>query len=87
LEHCLEYLKIAETDFESLEMYSSLQDVLYYKAMVLETLGRREERDAACEKHEQIQAQQQQLAALAVDREVSEICDAIVLIGTAISRR
>ena len=78
---------IAEMDFEALEMYSSLQDVLYYKAIVLETLGRKEERDAACEKHEQIQAQQKQLATVVVDREVSEICDAIVLIGAAISRR
>lgn len=87
LEHGLEYLKIAEMDFEALEMYRSLEDVLYYKALMLETLGRKDERDAACEKHEQIQTLQQQLATVSVVAEVSEICDAIVLIGAAISRR
>lgn len=46
----LSYLKLAEADYRTLEMYAPLQDMLYLQAVIHETSGDRAVRDAISNK-------------------------------------
>jgi anaphase-promoting complex subunit 5 len=81
LQEAVLWLAIAEKDYMALEIYRSAMDVQYLLAVVYDTLGAEQERDAASQRYESTQQTLLDLEVAVVDEEVGEILDMISRIG------
>lgn len=80
-------MTIAEKDFEQMGILSSLAEVLYFQAALLETLGANTERDEAAKKVRLVEEKQEDLSKVAVDLEVEEIWETVALVGSGLAYR
>ncbi|KAF5385526.1 hypothetical protein D9757_005432 [Collybiopsis confluens] len=76
------WLAIAEKDYMALEIYHSAMDVQYLLAVVYNTFGAEEDRDAASERYERTREVLQQLEVVTADAEVNGIIDIISRVGS-----
>ncbi|TFK76479.1 hypothetical protein BDN72DRAFT_785411 [Pluteus cervinus] len=83
----LPYLKQAEADFTTLQIYRSLMDVQYFISVVHNTLGMAKERDAAADRYSVTEKKMKALEMVAVDQEVEDILNVVAEIGAALAHR
>jgi len=84
LHDAIYYLKKAESDYRKLEMYASVQDMLYLQAVVHEALGEKVARDEASERLMEVEKTEKK-AGSEMDEGMVAIWDAVCEIGAAIA--
>ncbi|TFK54918.1 hypothetical protein OE88DRAFT_1710679 [Heliocybe sulcata] len=87
LEEAVEYLKMAEDDYETLEMHTALTKVRYLLAVLYNSMGREGDRDEAAERHHDSSISLIQNGSEALDTEVHEIWTLVTDAGAALSMR
>ncbi|KAG9054730.1 hypothetical protein FS842_004289, partial [Serendipita sp. 407] len=85
LSEALVYLKKAEDDYQTLEIYSSVQDMLYLQAVVHETLEEPTLRDLAGKRLREIEEVEEKMR-VGSDEEMTEVWDVVCEIGIAVAR-
>lgn len=81
LQEAMWWLAIAEADYLKLQIYRSAMDVQYLLAVVHNSMGAEQERDAAAERFEATQQIAQRLEMDIVDDEVGAIMDIVSRVG------
>ncbi|TEB35906.1 hypothetical protein FA13DRAFT_1727451 [Coprinellus micaceus] len=87
LTEALKYLKIAQADFEEMQMYSSCADVAYFTSVLYENLGESGRRDEAAKRHEEIESRRMGLEIEVLDSEVQEVWNVVIMVGTRLASR
>ncbi|KZT26232.1 hypothetical protein NEOLEDRAFT_1132257 [Neolentinus lepideus HHB14362 ss-1] len=87
LEEAVEYLDMAEADYATLEMYVALAKVQYLLAVVYNSMGREDARNAAAERHRDTSEILLVNGGDALDNEVHEIWTLVTDVGAALSMR
>ena len=80
-------MKIAEADFEELQMHSSCADVAYFSSVLYENLGKSDKRDEAAKRHGEIESRRMGLEIEVLDPEVQEIWNVVIMVGTRLASR
>ncbi|TFY82669.1 hypothetical protein EWM64_g1341 [Hericium alpestre] len=87
IEEALPYLKIAEQDYATLEMFRSLADVQYLIAVLYNNLGMMAEREAAAERHLQTEEERKKAAVTVSEPWVIEVWDLVCEIVAKMAAR
>ena len=87
LQEAIPYLSIAESDFQTLEMYPSLRDVQYLLSVVYHNLGMKNERQGAATRHSRTEEHLRQLEAIVSDDQILEIFELLTTVGAALASR
>lgn len=87
LREALQYLLIAESDFQTLQIHRSTKDVQYFLSIVYHNLDMEDERDAAAKRHAETDELQQSLEKIVTDQETLEIFDLVATVGCALASR
>ncbi|KAI0093630.1 hypothetical protein BDY19DRAFT_918021 [Irpex rosettiformis] len=87
LNECIFYLKIAEDDYSTLEIFRSLQDAQYLLSVVYHNLGMHTERDQAALRHQQTQQRAEEAKQLATEDWVTDVIDLLTEVGSALAAR
>lgn len=80
-------MKIAQADFEEMQMYSSCADVAYFTSVLYENLGESGKRDEAAKRHEEIESRRMGLEIEVLDSEVQEVWNVVIMVGTRLASR
>ena len=87
LTEALNYLKIAQADFEEMQMYGSCADVAYFISVLYENLGESDKRDEAAKRHGEFESRRTALEIEVLDSEVQEVWNVVILVGTRLASR
>lgn len=87
MKEAISYLLISESDFRTLQIYSSLLDVQYLLSVVYHNLGMGQERDEVAKRHVETQIKQRNLEALVIEDEVQQILEVVGQVGAGLAGR
>lgn len=78
---------MAEADFQSLEIYRSVQDVQYLLSVVYHNLGMLQERDEVASRHSQTEEHQKRLEFVTFDPIYQDVFELVAKVGSALASR
>jgi len=78
---------MAESDFQTLEMYPSMKDVQYLLSVVYHNLGMMNERQNVATRHCRTEEHLRQLEAVVSDDQILEIFELLTTVGAALASR
>ena len=81
------YLDKAEDDYRSIQIHHAVQDVLYVRAAVYNTLNMIRERDDTAERHVASTHEQEELESVEVNRHWESLWTAVIEVSTALASR
>lgn len=87
LQEALSYLDQAEKDYRLIEIQPAVQDILYVRAAVYNTLGMLQERNEAAERHVASRQEQKRLEAIEVNEHWDDVWNAVIDISAALASR
>ncbi|CCL99134.1 uncharacterized protein FIBRA_01149 [Fibroporia radiculosa] len=87
LRECLPYLKIAEKDYNTLEIFRSLQDVQFLISVVYHNLGMTKERDEAAARQLKTEEEGKKAAAIVLEDWVIDVLEIVGDVGAALASR
>ena len=87
LREAMSYLKIAEADFQTLEIYRSVKDVQYLLSVIYHNLGMIKERDEVAIRHSQTEEDQKRLELTTFDPLYQEVFEVVAEVGAALASR
>lgn len=87
LKQVVHFLRIAERDYETLEMFASLKAVQYFLATVYNTLGWERERDHLAVRCKGTELRQDEMEKKVDDSECTEIMDVVNEVGALLAAR
>ncbi|KAF8350736.1 hypothetical protein F5887DRAFT_940689 [Amanita rubescens] len=87
IREAIRYLQIAESDFKTLQIYRSLQDVQYFLSIMYHNLGLTAERSQMADRHAKTEAELRHLEESVIDEEVEQILDVVASIGATLASR
>jgi anaphase-promoting complex subunit 5 len=84
LHDAIYYLKRAESDYRTMEMYASVQDMLYLQAVVHEALGEKVARDETSERLMEVEKIEKKMQS-EMDEGMIAIWDVVCEIGVGVA--
>lgn len=87
LHEALFYLDQAEKDYRLIEIQPAVQDILYVRAAVYNTLSMVQERNEAAERHVASRQEQKRLEAIEVNEHWDDVWNAVIDISAALASR
>lgn len=87
LEDALQYAMIAEKDFATIELCSSLMDAQYLVSVIFHNMGREEESQEAAQRHFTTVKERRKREAASVDAKTMKVWRLVVDVGAALSSR
>lgn len=87
LHEALSYLDQAEKDYRLIEIQPAVQDILYVRATVYNTLGMLQERNEAAERHVVSRQEQKRLEAIEVNEHWDDVWNVVIDISAALASR